>query len=90
LSREFAKVMEHAGVHGVAARVREGKSSRAVNTLTFHSLRHAYASMMANAGVSEEIRMKLAGHASKDVHAGYTHHELETLRAAVAHIPNIS
>jgi hypothetical protein len=43
--------------------------------------------MMANAGVSEEIRMKLAGHASKDVHAGYTHHELETLRAAVAQLP---
>lgn len=89
LSREFRKVMEQAGVHGVAVRVRQGKSGRSVNTLTFHSLRHAYASMMANAGVSEEIRMKLAGHASKDVHAGYTHHELETLRAAVAHIPGI-
>jgi integrase len=89
LSREFGKVMEHAGVHGVTARVRQGKSSRAVNTLTFHSLRHAYASMMANAGVSEEIRMKLAGHASKDVHAGYTHHEMAVLRTAVGQLPSL-
>jgi len=89
LSREFGKVMEHAGVRGVTARVRQGKSSRAVNTLTFHSLRHAYASMMANAGVSEEIRMKLAGHASKDVHAGYTHHEIAVLRTAVGQLPSL-
>jgi integrase len=87
LSRRFAKLMEEAGMHRVTARVRRGKGSRAVNTLSFHSLRHAYASMMANAGVSQEIRMKLAGHTSKEVHAGYTHMELETLRAAVAHIP---
>jgi integrase len=87
LSKEFRNVMEKARVRGVTARVSQGKSSRAVNTLSFHSLRHAYASMMANAGVSQEIRMKLAGHASKEIHAGYTHHELETLRAAVAHIP---
>src|SRR5262245_139785 len=87
LSRDFGKLMKQAGVRGVAARIRQGKSSRAVNTLSFHSLRRAYASMMANAGVSQELRMKLAGHASKEVHAGYTHHELETLRAAVAHIP---
>jgi integrase len=87
LSRQFRKLMERAGVRGVAARARQGRSGRTLNTLSFHSLRHAYASMMANAGVSQEIRMRLAGHVSKEVHAGYTHHELETLRAAVAHIP---
>jgi hypothetical protein len=44
---------------------------------------------MANAGVAPEVRMKLTGHSDKDVHASYTHHELETLRAAVAHIPSV-
>ena len=44
---------------------------------------------MANAGVAPEVRMKLTGHSDQDVHAGYTHHELETLRAAVAHIPSV-
>ena len=37
---------------------------------------------MANAGVSQEIRQKLAGHVSAEVNRHYTHHELEPLRAA--------
>ncbi len=44
---------------------------------------------MANAGVSQEIRMKLTGHLSADMNKGYTHLELEPLRAAVAAIPGI-
>src|SRR5262245_664027 len=67
LSREFAKVMESAGVHGEIVRDRHGKSGRLVSSLGFHSLRHAYASLMANRGVAEEVRMKLAGHSDKNV-----------------------
>ena len=44
---------------------------------------------MANAGVSQEVRMKLTGHLSADMNKGYTHPELEPLRAAVAVIPAI-
>jgi hypothetical protein len=44
---------------------------------------------MANAGVSQEIRMKLTGHASAEMNTIYTHHELEPLRAAIARIPAI-
>jgi hypothetical protein len=42
---------------------------------------------MANAGVSQEVRMKLTGHISAEMNRAYTHHELEPLRAAVALIP---
>jgi integrase len=90
LSREFAKVMSRAGVHGEIVRDRQGESGRLVSSLGFHSLRHAYASLMANRGVAEEVRMKLAGHSSQDVHAGYTHHEAAVLRAAVAQLPSLS
>jgi integrase len=45
-------------------------------------------SAMANAGVSKERRMKLAGHKS-DVHDRYTHHELEALRSDVDKIPSL-
>ncbi len=44
---------------------------------------------MANAGVSQEIRMKLTGHMSAEMNKGYTHHELAPLRAAVGLIPSI-
>jgi hypothetical protein len=33
-------------------------------------------------------RVKTAAHATRDVHAKYTHHELESLRAAVRAIPS--
>lgn len=41
----------------------------------------------ANAGIYEEVRMKLTGHSSKPVHHGYTHLELETLKSAVTALP---
>jgi hypothetical protein len=44
---------------------------------------------MANAGVSQEIRQKLTGHASAEMNTVYTHHELAPLRAAIAAIPGI-
>jgi hypothetical protein len=44
---------------------------------------------MANAGVAQELRQKLTGHASVEMNTQYTHHQLESLRAAVSVIPNI-
>jgi integrase len=90
LSREFAKVMARADVHGEIIRNRQGASGRLVSSLGFHSLRHAYASLMANREVPQEVRMKLAGHSSQDVHAGYTHHEAAVLRAAVGQLPDVT
>jgi integrase len=88
LSYAFAKVMASAGVHGEIVHDRLGKSGRLVSSLGFHSLRHAYASLMANRGVAQELRMKLAGHSSVDAHQTYTHHEAAVLRAAVAQLPS--
>ena len=60
-----------------------------ISKRTFHALRHSFTSALANAGVAPELRMKLTGHKSEAVHAGYTHHELETLRAAVGKLPGL-
>jgi len=35
---------------------------------------------MANAGVPVEVRQKFTGHASAEMNAHNTHHEIETLR----------
>jgi integrase len=53
-------------------------------------LRHSFNSALANAGISQEIRQKLTGHASAEKNTHYTHHGLETLCAAVAVIPRIN
>jgi integrase len=86
LSGRFVAIMEKAGIQGKQI---EGAGGRILSTLSFHSLRHSFNSAMANAGVSQEIRQKLTGHASAETNKIYTHHELKTLRAAVAAIPTI-
>ena len=86
LTGQFKAIMEKAGIEGKHV---EAHGKRTLSSLSFHSLRHSFTSALANRGVSPEVRMKLTGHSDKDVHAGYTHHELETLRAAVAHIPGL-
>ena len=51
-----------------------------------HSLRHSFVSMLADAGIAEDIRRKLTGHASTLVHSKYSHHG-EALETAIASLP---
>ena len=60
LSAQFREIVEKAGITGRVV-TREGKG-RATNSKTFHGLRHTFISQLANAGVSSDIRQKLAGH----------------------------
>ncbi len=87
LSGLFSAIMEKAGIEAVITR--QTSEGRATSSLSFHSLRHSFNSAMANAGISQEIRQKLTGHASAEMNRVYTHHELEPLRAAIASIPVI-
>jgi len=87
LSLQFAKIMAKAKITGEVLYQRQGERGRTVNSLSFHSLRHSFNSAMANAGVSQELRMKLTGHADGATNALYSHHDLEPLRKAVESIP---
>jgi integrase len=84
LSGRFNAIMEKAGIEGKRTQASGG---RTLSSLSFHSLRHSFNSALANAGVSQEIRQKLTGHASAEMNAIYTHHELAPLRAAVEKLP---
>jgi integrase len=83
LSMAFKRIMAKAGIDAGVIRERIGAAGRSVSALSFHSLRHSFNSALANAGVSQELRQKLTGHASADMNIIYTHHELETIRAAI-------
>jgi integrase len=88
LSKAFRHLMEKARIQQNV--IREGnKSGRSVNALSFHSLRHSFSSLLANAGVREELRMALTGHKTRDMQQHYTHHELQGLRDAVAVLPRV-
>jgi len=96
LSRAFKKLMDSAGVKGDVTRKGADQDTRAelktragrtLSSLSFHSLRHTATSLMANAGVAADTRKAITGHADDRVHDKYTHHKLDTLRAAVNKIP---
>jgi len=84
LSEGFKRIVTKAGIDlGII----EGKGSRKFTQRTFHSLRHSFNSLLANKGVSDELRMKLTGHSSKAMNARYTKLEVDTLRRAVTTMP---
>jgi len=89
LSMTFNRIMEKARVSGEVGRKAKGEHGRRVNTLSFHSLRHSFNSVMANGGVAQEIRQKFTGHSSAAMNKHYTHHELAPLRAAISVIPSL-
>ena len=89
LSAAFKEIMEKAGVDAGVARERLGVKGRTISARSYHSLRHSFISALANSGVSSELRRRLSGHASEQMHALYTHDELETIRKAVAAIPRL-
>ena len=91
LSDGFMRIMNDAGVSRRAERVERGKTmaGRSVCKWSFHSLRHTAVSLMANGNVPDELRKKVVGHTSDDSHQIYTHHELETIRGAVAALPAV-
>jgi integrase len=89
LSMAFKRIMERAGVDAGVGRVRSGVKGRSFSLRSFHSLRHSFTSALAKAGVSQELRQKLTGHASAEMNSLYTHHEIETIRQAVSAIPRL-
>ena len=85
LSSQFVRIMKAAGVDACQVQAAKNRFRRK----SFHSLRHSFASAMANAGISADVRMKLSGHKSIDVHRSYTHIELAPLKAAITALPSL-
>ncbi len=98
LSKSFAKIMAAAGVDSMkverAFNAKTGGSKRGkgrqLSRRSFHSLRHTAVSLMANAGIPEELRRRVVAHSDGDIHTKYTHHETDTLRAALASLPDVT
>jgi integrase len=86
LSEGFKRVMHNAGIDPQTVK---GGGIRNVSKRTFHALRHSFTSALANAGVTPELRMKLTGHKSAEIHRGYTHLEMDTLKDAIKKLPGL-
>jgi integrase len=86
LSESFGRIVKKAGIDSQKIK---GKGTIHFNRLTFHSLRHSFNSAMAEAGVSQETRMKLTGHSSFGMNDRYTHTGMKPLEDAVAVLPSL-
>ena len=95
LSQQFVAIMAKAGVdRGKPSRERKEGEGRGKGRVTwergFHSLRHTFTTWLRTAGVSEEDRMALTGHSTRESHQIYSHADEEALRDAIAKLPSIS
>jgi integrase len=95
LSETFAKIMKAAGVdRGKASReaLQEGqkRAGKIVYERGFHSFRHTFTSWLRTAGVSEEDRMALTGHSTRESHSIYSHVEAQALHDAIAKLPSMA
>ena len=66
----------------------EGRRTRTPEA-TFHSLRHTFVSLAANAGVPLPVVASIVGHSSTAMTRHYYHENEEMLRQAVAAIPGL-
>jgi len=83
LSTTFKRIMERAGV---PCEITE--AGDVVKRRSFHSLRHSFASWLAEADIHADVRQKLTGHTSAGIHARYTHHD-EALDRAVGALQSL-
>jgi integrase len=83
LSKLFTRLMETARIDSPVVRERSGARGRTTRELSCHSMRHFFNNQLANGDVSQELRQKLTGHATRAMNDVYTSLELSTLRRAV-------
>jgi integrase len=86
LSTKFSKLMAKARIDRQQV---QSSRDRKFSGVSFHSLRHSFASELSNARISADVRMKLTGHRNAAVHQKYTHTQLKGLREAIAELPRL-
>lgn len=82
----IAKIFKQAGI--TMSIKLEGRRTKTPEA-TFHSLRHTFVSLAANAGVPLHIVQSIVGHESTAMTRHYYHENIAALKQAVASIPSL-
>lgn len=91
LVRDVQRVFRKAGIatqSDAAQRNKDGTPRKAVD-VGFHSLRHTYVSLCANAGVPLAVVQSIVGHTSPAMTRHYFHESDDALRGAAAALPDV-
>ena len=86
LSERVKRIFRSAGIE-TATTGQDGPRKRAL--VSFHSLRHTFVSMSANAGVPLAVVQSIVGHATAEMTRHYYHESQGALVAAVAALPDV-
>ena len=89
LSRQFTDLLRDCGLVTGSKSHKVKRDERAKNELSFHSLRHTTTTLLKSAGVSDAVAREIVGHDNEDVSRNYTHIPMETLRDAMAKMPEV-
>lgn len=84
VSQGLSEIFKRAGI--VMSVKLEGRRTKTPEA-SFHSLRHTFVSLAANAGVPLHVVQSIVGHESTAMTRHYYHENVEALRAAVGAIP---
>ena len=87
LSEKFIRVFRAAGIE-TATDGADGHRKRAL--VSFHSLRHTFVSLAANAGVPLAVVQSIVGHSTVDMTRHYFHESEAALNSAVAALPCVT
>ena len=88
LSRDIQKVFAAAGIETAVDAKREGNDRKACE-VGFHSLRHTFVSLSANAGTPLAVVQSIVGHTNAAMTTHYFHVSDNALRDAAAALPAI-
>lgn len=84
LSMQFSALMRHAGIPSKIMLPGGIEASR-----SYHSLRHSFASWLAEGDVHADVRMSLTGHSDEGIHSRYSHRD-QSLDRAIAVLPDLT
>ena len=75
---------------GIKTQMAQGEGRKALTDVGFHSLRHTFVSLSANAGAPLAIVQAIVGHSNPAMTRHYFHEQESALAAAVAALPNVA
>ena len=78
LSTQFSTLLDASKIERGKRQRADGSKGASWTGKTFHSLRHTTNSLLANAGVADDVRRQILGHASTKMNAHYTHLQIQT------------
>ena len=84
-----ARIQQHFESCGIKTKIERTDGRRAQTDVGFHSLRHTFVSLLANAGAPLALVQYIVGHSNPAMTRHYFHENEEALRDAVMALPSI-